>query len=254
MYILIVTNGFPSDQNRGLGIFEFDQSKALAKIGCKVIIAAIDVRSIRRWRKWGIECHNKDGVQVYIINIPGGRLPLRWMTKLSSWGLNILYDRIVREHDKPDIVHAHFTEMGYVAAKLIKKNEGLPLVITEHSSLINQQIIPTDLFQIANEAYGSADAIIAVSPSLTQKIKTVFDCAVICIPNIVDTTLFYFSPRAVGEEYNFVATGSLVFSKRMDLTIEAFAKAFPNNDNVKLTIFGDGIEKSRLNRQIKHCK
>lgn len=42
MYILIVARGYPSERYKMNGIFEFDQAKALAKAGHKVIYAAID--------------------------------------------------------------------------------------------------------------------------------------------------------------------------------------------------------------------
>lgn len=72
MYILIVARGYPSERYKMNGIFEFDQAKALAKAGHKVIYAAIDVRSIRHKRQWGFESFKKDGVQIEAINIPCG--------------------------------------------------------------------------------------------------------------------------------------------------------------------------------------
>ena len=72
MYIMIVARGYPSEKYKMNGIFEFDQAKALAQEGHKVVYAAVDVRSIRRWRKWGIEKKTIYGVELYAINIPGG--------------------------------------------------------------------------------------------------------------------------------------------------------------------------------------
>jgi len=74
MYVLIIANGYPTIGNRGLGIFELDQAKALKAIGCKVVYAAIDVRSVRRRRKWGYEERTIDGVEIHAVNIPGGKI------------------------------------------------------------------------------------------------------------------------------------------------------------------------------------
>ena len=52
MKVLIVARGYPTEKYKMNGIFEFDQAKALVQAGHKVIYAAVDVRSIRRWRKW----------------------------------------------------------------------------------------------------------------------------------------------------------------------------------------------------------
>ena len=69
MFVLVVSRGYPSEKYPLHGIFEFDQAKALAKAGCKVIFACVDLRSLRRWRKWGYERLIKVGVVIYAINI-----------------------------------------------------------------------------------------------------------------------------------------------------------------------------------------
>ena len=42
MYILFITRGYPTNKYKTNGIFEFDQTKALVKQGCKVIYVAVD--------------------------------------------------------------------------------------------------------------------------------------------------------------------------------------------------------------------
>ena len=250
MYIMIISRGFPTDKYKMNGIFEFDQAKALAKAGSKVVFAAIDMRSIRRWRKWGLERHEIDGVNVYVINIPGGRLPKAILHKVTSIGLSILYKVIVKELGRPEILHAHFTDLGYAAAKL-KQQINVPLVITEHSSLINKPIIDKQLLSIAKVAYGQADTVIAVSPSLANGIKDKFNIKSIYVPNIVDTDLFTNAIRGEVDTFNFISFGNLNYGKRMDLTIEAFYSAFHNLPLVTLTIFGEGDERSKLEDIIK---
>ena len=46
MFILFISRGYPTDKYKMNGIFEFDQAKALAEAGHKVVFAAVDVRSI----------------------------------------------------------------------------------------------------------------------------------------------------------------------------------------------------------------
>ena len=50
--------------------------------------------------------------------------------------------------------------------------------------------------------------------------------------------------------FDFVSTGHLIKSKRMDLTISAFSKAFKKDENVRLTIFGHGVEEAYLNKLV----
>jgi glycosyltransferase involved in cell wall biosynthesis len=248
---MIISRGYPTNEYKMNGIFEFDQAVALAKAGCKVVFAAIDVRSIRRWRKWGIKRHEVQGVNVYIINIPCGRLPKVIMHKVMSRGLSILYKLILKELGKPDVLHAHFADVGYVASKL-KQQINVPLVITEHSSLINKPIIEKRLINIATQAYLKADAVIAVSPSLVNVIEDKLNIKARYIPNVVDTDIFTYTQREECTSFNFVSTGNLIITKRMDLTIEAFYSAFQDLPQVTLTIFGEGDERPKIEAIIKN--
>lgn len=249
MYILFITRGYPTNKYKTNGIFEFDQAKALVKQGCKVIYVAVDLRSIRRWRNWGIEKRNIDGVEVYVINIPLGRIPRNILRKFSFLGLKILYKKIILEHGIPDIIHAHFTGSAYSASKL-KDITDIPLVVTEHSSKINKDNIGKNLYKIASKTYEKADTLIAVSPSLAEMINKHFNINPIYIPNIVDLEIFRYENKKRDCNFNFISTGNLIDTKRMDLTIEAFYKAFKNNPRVTLTIFGQGPKRKMLEKLI----
>lgn len=250
MYVLIIARGYPTEKYKTNGIFEFDQAKALAQKGCKVVYAAIDLRSIRRWRKWGIIREEISGVDVYAINMPIGRVPKTILRRFSFLGLELLYNKIIKEHGKPDIMHAHFTGPAYAVSKLKDKTDN-PLVVTEHSSQINKENIDEDLFKIANITYSKADSLIAVSPSLVEKIDNNFGIKSTYIPNIVDLEIFNYEDKKNSDSFNFVSIGNLVDIKRMDLTIEAFYEAFENDSNITLTIFGQGPKRTMLEDLIK---
>lgn len=253
MNIMIIARGYPSKKYKGNGIFEFDQAKALAKMNNNVFYAAVDVRSIRRWRKWGIEYKKIDNVHVYAINIPCGRIPRYILHKISELGLMFLYKKILFNHGKPDILHAHFTSLGYISIGL-KKKTNIPLIVTEHSSAINKKNIDKKTYSIANATYSNANAVIAVSQSLGHVIREQFGINTIYVPNMVDVNIFYFWPEKKDNKFNFVSTGNLIEIKRMDLTIEAFYRAFKNNNNVSLTIFGGGSERQNLENLIREYK
>lgn len=250
MYILIISRGYPTEKYKTNGIFEFDQAKALAVAGHKVVYAAVDVRSIRRWRKWGIEKKTIEGVKVYAINLPGGRIPKGILRKMSMLGLNILYKVISKEQGKPDIIHAHFAGIGYIASKLKEKTD-IPFVMTEHLSTMMKPEIDRRLFETAKQAYDNADILITVSPALKNVINKRFNRNAIYIPNIVDTDLFSISPIKKDNIFRFVSVGGLIVRKRMDLTIEAFGNAFKDNERVTLTIFGEGPERASLENLIR---
>lgn len=250
MYILILSRGYPRKENKVLGIFEMDQAKALKKLGCKVVFLSTDIRSIRRWRKWGYERKNIDGIEIYGMNIPLGKVAPFIANKVSFLAINYLYKKLVEEEGKPDILHAHFTHQGYLGS-LLKDKYDIPLVVTEHSSHVNKENIRAELVEKGNIAYKNADSLISVSPTLKKRIKDKFGVDSIYIPNIVDTSLFIYEPREKNKEFRFVSTGHLIPIKGNETTIRAFYKAFKYDDSVSLTIFGEGNERKKLEALIR---
>lgn len=248
MKVLIVARGYPTKKYKINGIFEFDQAKALADAGVEVLYASIDIRSIRRWRKWGFEYKIVNGVQVFSLNIPFGGLPRKALNKFRNISLNYLYKKIEKAIGKPDIIHAHFLENGYILAKSFSNKE-IPLVITEHYSAMNQKNISPYLYNLGKFTYERMNKVICVSEALANNIRQKFDVNTEVIPNMISLTEF--EQSNVNETgYYFVSTGRLVKSKGMDNLIEAFSAAFKNDNNVFLNIFGDGPEYKNLKNKI----
>ena len=63
-------------------------------------------------------------------------------------------------------------------------------------------------------------------------IKNKFNEDSIYIPNLVDLNIFQYETKKDDENFNFVSTGNLINTKRMDLTIEALYQAFRGNPKV----------------------
>lgn len=250
MYIVVIARGYPNDKYPLNGIFEFDQAKALTQMGCKVVYLAVDVRSMRWIRKWGFEQKKVDNVDIYAISIPcGGRLEaLR--VKLEYWGLKYIYRIIEKQEGKPDLLHAHFFALGYQAARL-NKEIGVPLVITEHSSMLTDNSINAVERYKATMAYYGADSVLTVSPHLQSVLAEQFKVDAHFIPNMYDPKYFYYRESKPSEVFNFISVGSLIGRKRMALLIDAFHKTAQNADNIRLSIYGDGPEKKNLELMIK---
>lgn len=249
MYLLIVSRGYPTENYKMNGIFEFDQAKALASIGVKVIFAVVDLRSIRRRRKFGLESFVKDGVQIEMINIPCGNIPKNILYSIGELSLRILYSKIRRKYGTPHIIHAHFTHIGYIVNRVFKKSN-VSIVVTEHSSLIHKKNIEERLYNIAKHTYENSDRVIAVSASLSDSIYQRFNINAIVIPNIVNTEIFTHKVTKRDNLFHITSTGSLIRTKRMDVLIDAFYKAFSKSSSIHLHIFGDGVERNSLERKI----
>lgn len=249
MFSLIVARGYPAGKYPSLGIFEFDQAKALHDSGCKVVYCAVDLRSIRRFRKWGTEHFFKDGIEIYAVNIPLGRVPHGMLKLFGQWGLRTLYRKILKDHGEPDVIHAHFLEMAEIALTL-KKLSNAKLVMTEHSSAVNCGTGEYKKWIKDNgrAIYGSFDKVIAVSDALAERILENFGIQAVVVNNMLGR-VFLGAPLCAGDQngFTFVFTGNFIGHKNPLMCIDCFYHAFRDCDfktkhggNIRLKMLGDG--------------
>lgn len=247
MKLLLVSRGIPSEDYPHLGIFEWDQAKALNGIGIDVIYTSLDFRSILKWRKWGTFKYVKDGIKVYSLSYPIGGIFKSLYYNLGKFILANIYKKILNDEGKVDLAHAHFTEIGAISS-VLKYKFNVPLITTEHSSNINKSKLSKRTTYFANIAYNSSDCIISVSNSLSKKINKHFDKESIVVPNILDTSNIKYSPIK-HDVFTFTSIGSLLENKGFYNLIQAFVVF--KNQNVKLRIIGDGPLKHFLEKEIK---
>ncbi len=252
MKVFVVSKGMPTEKYPLNGIFEFDQAKALARVGAEVTMLVIDFRSRSYKRKYGYFIYDKEGIHVVELSLPIGiyRRALPALQRL----LVKTYKKAVKLYGKPDVIHAHFYSIAAIASVLRKKYD-LPFVITEHSSKLNKNILEISGLDVklAKKAYQNADKIIAVSSALAKNLKDNFDVAADVIHNIVDVSKFQYTKRGQKQDFTFISVGNLIKLKRFDLLIAAFAEAFKEDNSVKLKIVGAGPEKDDLQSLVSQC-
>ena len=251
MFIVIVARGVPSERTPLWGIFELDQARALRAAGHRVVIAALDVRSIRRRRPFGLRHEVVGGIDVHTASIPLGRVPTAIDQAVLDRAFDAVYGRIVARHGAPDIVHAHFTKYA-LAASRSQHRDDFTLVVTEHNSKFTPTSIPLDLRVKASEAYRRADEVIAVSPALAEIITNNFDLPVKVVPNIVDVATFARLPRVSHTgRIRLVSVGNLIERKRMVLLVDGFAQAFADRPEISLAIMGEGDQRDEITRHVE---
>lgn len=244
--ILVIGNGLPSEDNLS-GIFQFDQAKALSNTGESIIYFGLDFRSILRKRKLGYSNGIKDGVEWHLLAIPLGRIPSVIFDFIGKHALAYLYKKVFKNKSErqPDIIHAHFTEMGVYAASLSKKYD-LPYVLTEHSSDINLKHYNQTILRRGRIAYSNANKIIAVSNGLARSIKNNFGYDSIVVPNIIDTEVFSRCTSYSHEGFHIATTALFSERKRIDRLIIAISELRSRCPDIYLHIVGDGPIKDKL--------
>jgi len=246
MHIHIVARGCPTDAYPLNGIFEFDQAEALSQAGHKVVIVALDFRSVRRWRKFGLYRSAKNNIEVFNISVPLGNIELPFFNLIARKLVSFSSLLLRRYYGKPDIIHAHFLQISSLSVE-IKKRLGAPFVITEHSSQLNVDSFPKQLFKLAKWTYSQADLVIVVSETLKARMWTHFKISSTIVANIVNTNE-YSKRKTVNEtnnQFTFISVGTLNYNKGFDLLLKAFKNANFSSD-IKLKIIGDGELKKSL--------
>lgn len=249
MNILVLSDGYPTESHRMSGLFAFDQAKALKKAGHNVVYGCVNLRSLRHKNYPGKSIHEKDGMTIYSINFPLGRVPVKIRKAISCRLFKILFQEILDRGNKIDIVHAHFYDMAYCAA-VNKKLFGYELIVTEHYSgyVKGDSSKQKELKKHYSKAYELADHVLAVSNNLAVQLRDLYGIDVQVVPNVVDTSLFnkVVGKRTIDKKVRFVSVGRLSPEKNMPLLIEAFAEAYQTNHNMRLTIVGDGPQRKSL--------
>lgn len=253
MKILILGRGYVSKNNTHSGIFEFDQAKSLVQIGHEVYMIALDIRSIRHLRRYGIFEAEKEGVKILYISYPCGIIPLKVREIISKRFLLKGYYELVEKYGIPDIIHSHFIEYSYYTIKTLRKMKR-PIVVTEHSSTINQDDLDKESCIMGRQVYKSADTVISVSGILAKRIEKNFGVKSVIIPNALDTKVFKFAERnSTDSEFTFITVANLISSKKIDFLVTVFNKIAKKYKSTKLIIIGDGKEKFRIKNLIKKC-
>ena len=240
MKIMTLVSSYPSRDDGVPNIFVHKYLKALQKNGIDVFVLLMDFRSPRRKRKFGLSSYEYDGINVYKYSFPCGPIP-HVLERLMSAFVCKLYKFALKTESSPDIVHAHFGAMGYVASRL-KEKYGLPYIVTEHSSSILSDAAKADdeRHRYYFKGYKNSNAVVCVSNALKNKIRSL-DPSVSpsVIPNILGDAFFY-ENACKYDSFTVVSVGRLNKIKRFDILIRAIAKLNGDGHGVCLKIIGDG--------------
>ena len=269
MHIMVIPSWYSSSRNKIHGSFFKEQFKALANNNEKVTVAYNEIWPITMFgkihEKHGINFNIEDNLRTYRYKdynyLP--KTPL--MFKSFNRRMDKLYQEIVKNEGKVDVIHAHSAFWGGIAATYISKKYNIPLVITEHSSLKYAKYAKESYKKYIYEAYENADCLIAVGNGLKKELQEYVNRPIEVIHNMVDLQLFNIDENIESKnsisnrEFKFFSCGFLEEGKGMECLIKAFTKAF-RDEKVSLRIGADGslrlplkklIEELGMDNQIK---
>ena len=248
MNILIVTRGVPSKRDPQWGSFEFDQAKALARLGHHVVMVSVDSRFRLYWRKWGLTRGEKDGIKTYnFFCCPAaltGLLGRRVQEAVLRWQWKKIESALLADGVHADIIYAHYLFNSYYAIQCLTKLNA-PIVAIEHWSALNKEPLSSRVAQMARFTYPRVAQVLAVSRQLKERIQTLFGISAEVVPNMLNPVYSY-TPQPHKGPFTFISVGSLRKAKGFDTLIRACAQLNLPQDQWRLMIVGGGRDAQRL--------
>lgn len=218
-HVLVVARWYPSHDDPGRGSFVADHVRALVGAGIRVTVASFDPAMLRgepdarpllgrtaadRWRRvvGGADALNDPGAGAPgVVGVPAARLPV----VLEPGDRPV--EAEVEAHADPlmtfglalaagvpfDLVHAHTAVPDGIVAARLADALGLPLVVTEHASLIREQLGDPAAVARVRALTGPGRRLVAVSDHLARYMDDRLEVTpgtVGVLPNVVPEALF----------------------------------------------------------------
>ena len=136
MHILVIPSWYKSDQYPFMGSFFEEQARALIKAGHQVSIffpSIYPISAIFKDKPKYQENWDDNGLTTYA-TVVQGIVPrsLKFNNFYLKKGSDKLFRKYMKDHGKPDIIHAHSIFDGGVVGEFLSKKYQIPLVNTEH--------------------------------------------------------------------------------------------------------------------------
>ncbi|KQL56487.1 MULTISPECIES: glycosyltransferase [Bacillaceae] len=252
MYTLVIGRAYPEESTGMMGIFEFEQAKALNRNGMRTIYAFCDNRSIKKLKKFG-SFTAEDEIKAYGYNLPIGGLPTKIFNRFKSKLLKKIINEIISKYGKPNIIHVHFPlltltdELWSFLCEL-----QIPLATTEHWTKVQTKNLEPFRIKLLKRVVEESSAFICVGELLRESVAEITSTnkKIQVIPNMVAQEFTFEKKKKSNSSFNFISVGRLVEVKGFGSLIDSFAKAFNGNTGVTLTIVGGGKLETTLKDQV----
>jgi glycosyltransferase involved in cell wall biosynthesis len=165
-----------------------------------------------------------------------------------------LYRRYVEQHGQPDLVHVQSAVFAGCAALLIEEREGVPFLVSEHSSALADGTLGSSEMKILESVTARALRRFAVSESLARLLTAALpeQCGPwLVMPNMVREHFLSAELMAHSPHRFVLAHISLLGpEKRLDLVVNSFQRVAEAHPEAELWIGGDGPNRAACHRHV----
>lgn len=160
------------------------------------------------------------------------------------WNIKNKIKNLIKKEDILFIDAHTFKIEGYAASK-IKRKYKIPVIITCHGTSFNR-MYETEKGKIQiKKICNNVDYVIGVSERFREKLNKINVNNVKVIYNGIN----YYEDTIIEKNRNYngiIVIGNLIKQKNIDIVIKAFHNIYLKNNEARLTIIGDGIERRNL--------
>lgn len=250
MHVMFIPSWYSNKRNPVHGSFFKEQAKALQKEGIKITVAYNEIWPLtligKVNEKIGINIKLEDGLKTYRYKNFNFLPKNSKMFYIFNRRMDKLYREIIKKEGKIDIIHCQSSFWAGISAEYISKKYGIPLIITEHTSIKKAYYLKESYKPYILDSYRKADKLIAVGNGLKKELIDLSNRDdVLVIPNLIPINNFSIKENDNNEEFTFFSLAFLEGEKGMDTLIKAFHKGFKST-NTKLIIGGEGSQKEDL--------
>ncbi|MEO8112031.1 MAG: glycosyltransferase [Ginsengibacter sp.] len=175
---------------------------------------------------------SKKNLHEIIVFYYAGKTKLRFFNRLvSSIKYKKIYTQVlkkyIKENGKPALVHVHVALKAGLLGLYLKKKMNIPFIVTEHWSGYFKEAkvnIYNSGFLVRNytkKVLSNASLLLPVTQKMGEVInKTLAKIPYEVVPNVVDTTVFYYEP-ITNKKFRFIHASSLNHYKNPEGIIRA---------------------------------
>jgi glycosyltransferase involved in cell wall biosynthesis len=157
-----------------------------------------------------------------------------------------LFEKIVNEKGKPDIIHVHVAMKAGLVAKKIKQQYNIPYIITEHWTAYYKEAKP-NIYEMGNyfvsqtkSVLKNAALLLTVSNDLGKRInKYLLQVKFQIVPNVVDTDLFHPVEKKKYNKIKLVHVSNMTHQKNMEAIIEGLSIWKSKGGEFIMHVFGE---------------
>lgn len=255
MHVVIIPSWYPRDTADFNGSFFVEQAQGLRAEGHVVGVLAVAGEPVYLPDRWvgqsrGTRSSVEDGLPVLRRRVI---VPLPWLHGINQrvWdgAWKALLEQYIREHGRPDVLHAHSMFPGGLAAHALSRDFGIPFVVTEHRPSSIDRLKEPGMRRLAVAAAHDAGSLVAVARGFVPQLDEAYGLTAegwTYVPGMLSPQFETVDPRPVpGAPFTIGHVSHLDPGKRVQLLIGAFADAFRDGDE-RLRIVGDSAHRPEL--------